>query len=404
MAVPLEHSTLGCSGWAKFTRCVGAPNAEAELPDDAGFEAAQGTVFHELVSDCLQLGLPPESFLGGRMIEKDFEIQIDQEMIDSSYEGLDFLEQLAAEPGSKLYVEHRVDISPWCGKGQFGTTDAAIVNVQERWIIVFDWKYGMEPVYADENDQCSGYALGFWNSVASELFDGDAAGVKVTLVIEQPRVPGAGGFWETTMLRLLEYGEFVRKQATRTMAPDAPRTPGPIQCRWCRARMACDAYAAHMLELAQIGFDEIDEGVDDGLPPILPKEMTAERRGYILEHRGMFERWLTELHATAYNDATHGRLTPGQKLVEGQHPPRKWFQQSSLKAASELHQHLPRDKVHVRALISPTQAEKAVGKVIYAERLKRFVDRGEAKPVLVKIADGRPEIESYLDKFDDERD
>lgn len=401
MTVPLEHSRLGPSTWARWLRCVGAPNAEAGLPDTAGVEAAQGTVFHEMVSDCLTYGLLPEHFLGSKMIENGFEIEVDREMVDSAEEGMAYVEQMAAQPGVQLFVEKRVSIEPWCGPGEFGTTDVGLVNVSERWIKILDWKYGMEPVYAVENDQGRGYCLGFWHTIAAKLFGGDPSDIEVEIIIEQPRVPGAGGAWKTTMSRVLEWGEWVKRQAMKTQDPDAPRTPGEKQCRWCKARKTCGAYAQFMLDVMALTFDEIDEGADFDLPPILPKNVTPERRSYILKHKSLIDRWLDDLHASAYHDAVHGLPTPGLKLVDGRRPARKWSEDKLHKAKSALLQHLDEDKVFPRSMISPAQAEKEIGKSKFARKLDRFVDEGEAKPVLADERDTREARPTIADAFDD---
>lgn len=403
MGTPEEHSSLGPSSWGRWVRCPASVKASVGRPDGARYEAAEGTVFHELMADCLELGLDPEDCIGdGRGLSVDgYWIEYDDEMADRGRDGLDYVRNMAAQPGWELYVETRVDISPYTLPGQFGTADVTLINVEKREIIVFDWKYGKEPVYAQENYQLSGYALGAWNTLCRHMFDNDPSGIKVTLIIEQPRVPGAGGAWETTMQRLLEFGEYTRRQAVISQKDDAPLNPGVDQCKWCRARDVCGAHAKWHLEMIGVEFDELD-GEDI---PELPEEITPERRTMLLKMRPMLNKWLDGLHKSAYHDAQVGRPVPWMKLVEGRSPARKWRENHVHKAETVLVKALGDEAHHPPALLSPTQAEEALekklGKAAYGELVERFVDKGSPAPILVPEEDSRVEIKSVLDEFED---
>lgn len=362
-------------------------------------------MFHELVADCLEMGFEPEDYVGGgRGLEVDgFWIEYDEEMCASARDGLDFVRAVAAEPGWDLYVETRVDISQWTLPGQFGTADVILVNIKEKKVIVFDWKYGKIPVYPQENYQAHGYCLGAWKTIFGELFGWDAAGVDVTIVIEQPRVPGAGGAWKTTMQRVLEFGAHAKRQAALTQRPNAPRNPGPTQCRWCRAREICGPHAEWNMEQIGLDFDDLDMADETGFLPTLerPEEVTPERRSVLLQMKPMLNQWFDTLHKSAYRDAELGDPTPGLKLVAGKRPARKYKENADHKAEMVLKRELGREAHHPPVLLSPAQAEKKLGKARYAELLSRFVDLGEPAPILVSEDDNRPALESAVDMFDD---
>ena len=401
MGTPVEHSSLGPSSWSRWIRCPGSVRAQQGIPDQARYEAAEGTVFHELVADCLELGLEPEDYVGGgRGLEVDgFWVEYDEEMCASARDGLDFVRNVAAEPGWQLYVETRVDISKWTLPGQFGTADVILVNIEKRQIIVFDWKYGKEPVYPQENYQAQGYCLGAWQTICGKLFGWDPAGIDVTIIIEQPRVAGAGGAWKTTMKRVLEFGQHAKRQAVLSQEPDAPRVPGKEQCRWCRARDFCGAYAEWHLEMIGLEFDELDGDEPPALDP--PEDVTPERRSMLLKMRPMLNQWLDALHKAAYRDAELGDPVPGLKLVEGKHPARKWAENAAHKAETVLRKTLGDEAYHPPVLLSPAQSEKKLGKARYVELLDRFVDKGSPQPILVPEEDSRPRLESVVDMFDD---
>lgn len=403
MGTPEEHSHLGPSSWSRWVRCPGSVLPSIEVGDKAGYAAAEGTVFHELVADCLDLGLEPEDFVGdGNGLHSDgFWIEYDEEMAVSARDGLDFVRNMAAQPGWVLYVETRVDISPFTLPGQFGTADVILVNIKERRIIVFDWKYGKEPVYAQENYQAQGYALGAWETLCKELFGYDPSNIKVTVIIEQPRVPGAGGSWDTTMERLLEFGQHTRRQAVLSQSKNAPRHPGVEQCKWCRIRDTCGAHAKWHLEMIGIEFDELD-GPDE--IPGLPEEITPERRTMLLKMRPMLNRWLDDLHKSAYHDASMGKPVPWMKLVDGRSPARKWYENHVHKAETVLVKALKakgKSAYEPAKLLSPTKAEEALGKAEYAELVERFVNKGVPAPILVSEDDSRIELKSVADEFDD---
>ncbi len=367
-------------------------------------------MFHELVADCLEMGFEPEDFVGdGRGLEVDgFWIEYDDEMVISAMDGMDFVRSVAEEDGWELYVETRVDISKFTLPGQFGTADVVLVNIAEKQVIVFDWKYGKEPVYPQENYQLQGYCLGAWQTIFGKLFDWDPAGIDVTLIIEQPRVPGAGGAWKTTMKRVLEFGQHVKRQAVLSQDENAPRVPGREQCRWCRARDVCGAYAEWHMEMIGLEFDDLDMADETGLDPILrpPEDVTPERRSVLLRMAPMIRQWLEALHKSAYHDAKVGDPVPGMKMVPGKRPKRVYKDNMVHKAETVLRRELGKKAFTEPELLTPAAAQKVLGLARYRELLERFVDQGDPQPILVPEEDNRDPIEAAVDMFDnlDEND
>lgn len=358
-------------------------------------------MFHELVADCLDMGFEPEDFVGesqGLNVDGFF-IEYDEEMCASARDGLDFVRSMAAEEGWQLFVETRVDISKFTLHGQFGTADVVFVNVEKKQVIVFDWKYGKVPVYPQENYQLQGYCLGSWTTLFGKLFNWNPVGIDVTLIIEQPRVPGAGGAWKTTMSRVLEFGQHVKRQAVLSQDDDAPRHPGVEQCTYCRARDHCGAFAEWNLEMIGLEFDDLDAEKPPAFRP--PEDVTPERRSMILKMKPILNKWLDALHKSMYHDAKVGNPTPGMKLVDGKHPARKYAENMKHKAETVLRKELGEKAYHPPVLLSPAQAEKKLGKPRYVELLSRFVDKGEPQPILVPDVDSRPSLESAVDMFDD---
>lgn len=394
------HSRLSPSSAHRWFRCPGAPNAEYGLSDKAGQHAAEGTAFHDIAALCLDFGLEPEDFEGTETVADGYTFIVDAEMIRHMRPGIDWVRERAA--GNRLFVETRVELTPYLGPGEGGTADVGIIAVKQRRITVFDWKYGAGvPVSPVENEQLMLYGLGFWYTIAYPWFDGNPADITVELVIEQPRAPGGGGVWLTTMEALLAWGDEAALKAEGTHDPEAPRVAGEAQCKFCKARRSptgCDAYNTFTADLIGLSFDAMDDGAMPALPR--PGDMTPERRAYIVLHSDMVEKWLSDLHAQVLTDALQGEPTPGLKVVAGRRPGRKYKADAESKAAEILVTELGEADAYTHHLLSPTAAEKVLTPEAYA-RLSPLVDLGESKPVLAPENDKRPALKSYADKFSD---
>lgn len=417
-----EHASKGPSGASKYLRCLGSINAERGLPDNAGFEAAEGTVFHGWVELVLKTGIEPHDILFGTetTVEaggKIYVIPYDEVMMVSMYDGLEFIEQtMALDPDAILYVEQKVNLVPWLGPKQFGTTDVCIVLPNLRRIVIFDWKYGGIPVYPVENEQASLYCLGSWVSYAGKHFDMDPHGVEVHIRIEQPRAPGGGGDWHTTMTDLLAWGEDVKIKAAIIDDPKAPLTPGEKQCRYCKARKGgmatidgktfkkppCPAYITHKLDM--FGMELTDLDVDASTPPDLPNlnELTPERLSYIWLNKGSFIKFLEDLHELILANHAQGKPTPLLKVVDGRAGPRKVLTSREKAYKSTLEAWLEERAYEPAKILSPAKAEALIGKKAFRDSFAKFVTQDPPGRSLVPIQDGREAHVNARDQLTDD--
>lgn len=405
-----EHASLGPSGASRYLRCVGAPNAERGLPDNAGYEAAEGTVFHGWAEIVLKTGLEPHDIVLGTPTTvtaggKEYTIEYDEVMMVSMYEGIDFIrEQMGLDPDAKLYVEQKVNLVPWLGPAQFGTTDVCIVMPNLRRIVVFDWKYGGIPVYPVGNEQASLYCLGSWVSYAGKHFGMDPHGVEVHIRIEQPRAPGGGGDWHTTMSDLLAWGEDVKIKAEQTRDPNAPRTAGEKQCRYCKAKKTCATYITHKLDMFGMEISDIDVGIETGVAPEMPKIefLTPERLSYIWLNKASFIKFLDELHETILANHAEGKPTPLLKVVEGRAGPRKVLTSREKAYESTLKAWLGDKAYEPRKTLSPAKAEALIGKKPFKDSLSKFVTQDPPGRSLVPIEDRREKQTPLPDQMTEE--
>lgn len=413
----IQHSEMGPSTAHRWRACPGSVALSRGIPNTAGMEAAYGTMFHEIAATCVEFFLDPQGFVGDQMEVKPHGlITFDQAMADHMLYGLDLLWALADTPGVKMIVEKRVSLEKIVGKGEFGTTDCAIIDVLNQRIYVFDWKYGAGvPVSPVRNDQAILYFLGVWHDYAHEMFydhviaNGGTGeepwedGIEVVIMIEQPRAPGGGGTWTTTVGELMVEAEKLKKAAALAKSNEGALifNPGPKQCQFCpAARMnICQARARMALEEAGLDFDMLEEDFQFNLPPEIkhPRALTPQQRSQVIMHRAMIEKFLEQLHEEAYADAKMGRPVPGMKLVDGRNPPRKWKDE---KRAELFLTHDLGDKAFTKKLLTPTAVEETVGKREYKIRFDRWVNYGESKAILVPDTDKRERLPDITSDFD----
>lgn len=400
MSDEIEHSERGPSGAQRWRNCKASVLESRGLPDTAGIYAAEGTAFHDFAADCLELGIDPHQMLGATKAVPGFgTFTLDRVMANHMQVGIDLVMAFASEPGAKMIVEQKVPLDEWVGPGEIGTMDVGILNVWKRRIVTFDWKYGAGvPVSPIWNDQGILYTLGLWSKWGREAFAGlDPAEIEVVIIIEQPRAPGGGGVWTTTMDMLLREGKLIRKDADDTLKPDAPYQPSVETCKFCKAAQhnTCKVRAAFVLDSVGAKFDTLD--VDEPLTFTPTRALAPEVRSQLLLNRKMIEDYLHQLHDEAMADAAKGEPVPGLKRVLGRSPARKW--QDPAKAAILLERQFF-DDAYTLKLLSPSQAQDMIGKARFNERFSRLVANGEPSPILVPEDDKRPALRDVHDKFD----
>lgn len=397
--IPRLHSERGPSTAHRWRPCPGSVLKSRGLPNEAGIEAAYGTVFHEFAAYCLELGVDPYIFVGATStVDQHGKVEFDMEMADNMLNGLDYFRSFD-HPGVEFLVEKQVPLHEWVGEGEFGTSDVTVLDGELRRMLVGDWKYGQGvPVSPVENDQAILYGLGAWTAYGRDFF-GSPDDVEVIIAIEQPRAPGGGGVWKTDMKSMIRTGEQIKRDADRTMEPDAPLVPGEKQCKFCLAAKfnICEARTEWLLENAGVDYDEIDNA-DVWTPlEVGKKALTPEQRTRVLNTAPLIRGWLDQLHSEAYHDLQHGRPAPGLRLVPGRRPARVWKDPD--KALEILKTRLgPKQALKEPQIISPADLQSLVGLGTYREQFARMVDQGDPKPIIAQEDDPR---ESFADLTSD---
>lgn len=395
------HSKLSPSGAHRWMYCPGSVEAEAGKPDIKRRESAEGTFAHEILFDyCLKFGIEPHYYIGRKRTIDGFEIECDFDMAETL---LPIFDEIQTIPGIHLY-ETTVDLSFWL-PGQSGTADCGILH--KKFVMIRDLKYGAGvPVHPERNEQAMAYALGMCRHF--HKLGHDLSGRKIVIVIDQPRCAGGGGVWETDLKTLREFGEEMAEKGKLALQKNAPRIPGEKQCKWCKAKDDCKPLADHMLKLAQLDFDDLDEEEPE---IVSASTLTPRQRAKIIRNQKLFEGWLKAVHFLTLQDALAGRDAGGLKAVHGRAPPRRF---DDPEKAEVLMKQLGIDPYKEPELLSPAGAEDSLKKLIPArtkegrqkraeamKKLQKRVIEGTPKPVLVDESDPKPQVFSADAEFDD---
>lgn len=417
------HSIFGASGSPMFLACPGSLIPNILASDDSGYDAAYGTVAHGITEEWLRTGRRPTHRVGTRaFIGDDIEtwhvVPIDDEMLDYAEQCVDRCEWL---PGEHV-IEYHVDFSHLTPiPNQGGTMDFAALR--KGIADVTDHKFGASPeniVYAEENTQLMLYTIGLWRSPQFEHY-----GFKDFIIrINQPRLNHFDE-WHTTAKRLAEFEDYCRERMALAWQWDAPRVPGPKQCRFCKVRATCAANAKLQEDLISSVF--VDESVqttedirefihrlDDEDHAFMMRshpvaDLTTEQLAKLIPFRGMAEAWWKAAGLELGRRAQRGERIPGMKIVEGRS--RRVFTNAAKTEKVLLEAGLQIADIYDRKLVTPNKAEKLLrSKAGVPTReipnvLQGLVFKPPGKAALVPATDRRPEAVDVASlAFEDEGD
>jgi hypothetical protein len=417
------HSIFGASGSPMYLACPGSLIPNILATDDSGYDAAYGTVAHGVTEEWLRTGRRPDGLIGKReFVGDDIEtwhvVTIDDEMLDYAEMCVDRCEW---EPGDH-FVETHVDFSHLTPiPNQGGTLDFAALRPRRATVV--DHKFGASPeniVYAEENPQLMLYTIGLWRDPRFEHYAFDDFIIR----INQPRLDHFDE-WHTTARRLAEFEDYCRERMALAWQWDAPRVPGPKQCRFCKVRATCVANAKLQEDLISSVFvDETVQTAEDmrGFVARLDDEtqafsmrkhpvadLTTAHLAKLITFRGMAESWWKAAGLELNRRAHRGEQIPGMKVVEGR--TRRVFRNEA-KTIERLTEHgLKLSDVQETKLISPSKAEKmlrtkaGLAKSEIPEVLRGLVFKPPGKATLVPTTDRRPEVVDVAAlAFEDESD
>ena len=342
------HSKLSASGSKKWMSCPASIRLETFYPAEEKSSpfAAQGTGAHALGEYCLINKIIDVDTQFGKIFEG---IKVDAEMVEAIQQYVDYVN--AEAEGSDLYlVEQQVSLSE-IRDDMFGTADTIVIR--NGICNVIDLKYGAGiKVSAFENTQGLYYAAGV------SMAYGKRYGIhtyKVTIV--QPRMDNISEY-EVTAGKLQQWIENeLRPAVLATENPDAPLNPTADGCRWCKAKPDCRAFSEFSVAQAVQGFDFIKPE-----PKIKqPDFITAKQLSILYGNLPLMKMFIKTIEDKVLLDLQNGKTVEGYNLVEGRST-RQWKNPAAFERKMRLKKFRVGDIYLPRKLISPTQAEKLLGK------------------------------------------
>lgn len=400
----MAHAKLSPSGAHRWMACPGSVVLEADFPDQSSVYAAEGTLAHEIASECLIHDLYPSMYLGEKHTVDGFDFTVGQDMVGHVDDYIKLVLELSQ--GKTLYVESKVPIGHLTGEeGATGTSDVVIVDVANRNLSIVDLKYGMGVrVDATDNPQLMMYALG-----ALEMYGVLCDFDTVSMYIHMPRLNYVGECHMTTA-ELLKFGEEVRTAAGHVQLAqslelaedddisDGFFNPGEKQCRFCKAKSTCPALRAEVAEI--VGGSAT---LEDFMPEVPDMQTGDNYLSMAMAKVGLVEDWCKGVRAEVERRLLAGQTVDGFKLVEGRKGNRKWADEAEVEALFKSFR-MRADDMYDKSLISPTKAEKLFkSNPKRWEKVEALTSRSDGKPSVAFASDKRSEmtVQSVADDFGD---
>lgn len=205
---------------------------EAAFPDATGSdESEEGTAAHWLLAEYLSGRVHPAGTIA------DNGIPVTDEMVRHVTPFVESIQSVAKTvKSSHLQVERRV-FAKSVHADNWGTCDAFLIDVPNKIVYVWDFKFGHGFVDHVGNWQLVDYAQGVIDSHA--LIPGD---YRIDMTIYQPRCYQAGQPLRTWSISGPEHAVLVDKlrMAAKLVSPNSAATTGP-HCTHCRGIPACEA-------------------------------------------------------------------------------------------------------------------------------------------------------------------
>jgi hypothetical protein len=404
-----EHSLFSPSSSHAWLTCSAYIVLNALCEDDGSEAAAYGTVGHALAETWLTEEKAPKHMIGTTQIVYSgawgYVVKIDEEMFDHVRQHVD---RCILMPG-KHFTEQKVyfsQLTPIPNQG--GTMDFAALHGDV--ITVVDLKLGKGVrVDAERNSQAMLYALGLLFK-HDRAFGGQHNFQRFVLKIHQPRLDHYDE-WECTRDDLMMFAGYVKERARLAWRLDAPRTPDPKACQFCKVRSTCAANAKMQLRLmadqsadafGDVTVEEIEQFKEDlehdllAVEAVDPLALTTTDLERLRPYKRMVEGFWKTVDHELLRRALSGVPMTKYKVVEGRS--NRVFRNPTDAANSLVKLGCKPSEVIVPRIVSPTEAEELLIKASHRrkdlpELLEPLVRKPPGKPTLAPKSDKRPALE-----------
>lgn len=380
----IKHARLAPSAADRWSSCPGSValcEGLEELPSSA---AGKGTTLHNVAAKMLTTGKV-------QVTQAEIEaLRLDKRDVASINTYLKTVWAETHDDATDIRVEQWFSLADMIHEDCGGTTDAAVYRFKNKHLTVFDYKSGIVPVdietdgEEDEeptaNLQLSCYALGAYAAMSAEGLEIDS----VSLCIVQPN-----GFYGDEIKRIeldpLDLGALamtLREAAAATDDPNAPLVMGD-HCRYCPANKAGRCPALNTLAANCANAEP-------------PRPYGAMGIVESLETADKLQAWISAVRANAQMAASKGIVPPGYIYAES-FGHRAWAVDDET-AAVVLTQLDPEAKVF--ELVSPAQAEKAIGKKAFKSVADMLVSK-PSRGFTLKRDNGQKHVDPMAVEFGD---
>ena len=374
------HAQWSASATARNWTCAGALAMATIAPEDKeSIHAARGTAAHTIAEKALRADGDCGAFLGTVEKTKSYEIEIDEELVNSAQMYVDYCRK-ALITATTHFLEARFSLEqlePPFEAG--GTCDFIAVWEDVGLLEVVDLKNGRGVVEVNENKQTRTYALLALLNLPKQLA-AKIRHIKVTIV--QPRASHKDGLIRSETFHVADLVDWTHQlMLAMNRSADAMAafneingnrvlfdewsekwlTPG--NCVFCPAEGLCPKLRSKALSATPKDIQQWFE--EPGLPQPAVKNMPAlmspEEIAHTLDGLEMLEQFISAVRATAHAMAERGVEIPGYQLAE-KIGNRAWAAPDE-KVAADLRMkcHLTDDQIYTRKLASPAQIEKIIG-------------------------------------------
>lgn len=328
-----DHATWAASATARNWNCAGALTlAQFAPPQKESIHSARGTACHQIAEKCLRTGVDASSFLETVEKTKEHDIEIDEELVNSAQEYVDYcrgrIAKYAAETGdvAVFWIEEKFDLSSLGTPFDAGGTgDFIIYFPQWALLEIVDLKNGMGVVDVNENPQLRTYGLGAL--LKHQGLDVDR--IRVTIV--QPRAPHKDGRIRSETFHVADLVEWTAdllaamrrsKQAMDEFEAAKGNTVildewnakwlKPGKCTFCPVEGSCPALKRDALSVAKVWFDDMgDARLGNEALDTSPEALARD-----LDMIPMLEDWIKARRAFAHAQAETGVEIPGWQLAD----------------------------------------------------------------------------------------
>lgn len=375
------HAKLAPSDSERWLDCAASISMDSHFPDEASFEAREGTAAHELASIEAKyaFGQKDELWLFDqrdkwRLANTEFDQKEISRYVDF------YVEHLVAQfaDARLVFIEHTVKTPI---EDVWGTADC--IAIWDNMVEIIDLKYGTGvEVVAYDNPQIRIYGVGVLDLCTSLVMAGLLQDVPeiVRLTIYQPR---RGNFTteDLSASDLWEWFRSVVKPAVKKVfSVDPPFGPTARACRWCPASGQCTA--------------QRDKVLNEVFAP--PGLMSPKDIGDALQRVPEVKAWLATIEQVALTKAyREGIEIPGWKVVRSNGS--RVIIDSAAAIQTLIDAGFRAEQVAVFKAKGLGELEKVVGVKELPGVLGDLLERRRGTESLVPIDDKRPAIDRNVD-------